>query len=336
MSKQSKKQILFSGIQPSGKLHLGAYVGAIKNWLKLQQEYDCLFSIVDLHTITVKQDPELLRQRCYEFLALYLACGLDPEKNIIFVQSHVAAHAQLTWILNCVAGMGELGRMTQFKDKSQKFASNINVGLFDYPVLQAADILLYKTNIVPVGADQKQHVELCRDIAIRFNNAYGEIFTVPEPYIPKAEAGARIMSLQEPEKKMSKSDANENSFIGLLDDPKAIIKKMKRAVTDSDSEVRFADDKPGVSNLLTIYSVITDKPIAAIESEYQNMGYGKFKGDLGEIMVEFLQPIQARYQELRSDESMLNAILFDGAERARHLADPMLDRVHEALGFIGK
>ncbi len=336
MSKQNKKQILFSGIQPSGKLHLGAYVGAIKNWLKLQQEYDCLFSIVDLHTITVKQDPELLRQRCYEFLALYLACGLDPEKNIIFVQSHVAAHAQLTWILNCIAGMGELGRMTQFKDKSQKFASNINVGLFDYPVLQAADILLYKTNIVPVGADQKQHVELCRDIAIRFNNTYGEVFTIPEPYIPKAEAGARIMSLQEPEKKMSKSDANENSIVGLLDDPKVIIKKMKRAVTDSGSEVKFAPDKPGVSNLLTIYSVITNKPVAAIEQQYQNMGYGKFKGDLGEIMVEFLQPIQARYQELRSDESMLNTILFDGAERARHLAEPMLDRVHEALGFIGK
>ncbi len=334
MSKASKKKVLFSGIQPSGKLHLGAYVGAIKNWLKLQQEYDCLFSIVDLHTITVKQDPELLRQRCYEFLALYLACGLDPKKNIIFVQSHVAAHAQLTWILNCIAGMGELGRMTQFKDKSQKFASNINVGLFDYPVLQAADILLYKTNIVPVGADQKQHIELCRDIAIRFNNTYGEVFTIPEPYIPKAEAGARIMSLQEPEKKMSKSDANENSLIGLLDDPKVIIKKMKRAVTDSDSEVRFADDKPGVSNLLTIYSVITDKPIAAIESEYQDMGYGKFKSDLGEVMVEFLQPIQARYQELRSDEPMLNAILFDGAERARDLAEPMLDRVHEALGFI--
>lgn len=334
MSKASKKKVLFSGIQPSGKLHLGAYVGAIKNWLKLQQEYDCLFSIVDLHTITVKQDPELLRQRCYEFLALYLACGLDPKKNIIFVQSHVAAHAQLTWVLNCIAGMGELGRMTQFKDKSQKFASNINVGLFDYPVLQAADILLYKTNIVPVGADQKQHIELCRDIAIRFNNTYGEVFTIPEPYIPKAEAGARIMSLQEPEKKMSKSDANENSIIGLLDDPKVIIKKFKRAVTDSDSEVRFADDKPGVSNLLTIYSVITDKPIAAIESEYQDMGYGKFKSDLGEVMVEFLQPIQARYQELRSDEPMLNAILFDGAERARDLAEPMLNRVHEALGFI--
>jgi len=329
------KPILFSGIQPSGELHIGNYIGAIKNWVKLQAEYDCLFSLVDLHAITVRQDPGVLRRNCYDSLALYIACGLDPEKNAIFCQSHVAQHAELAWVLNCYTHMGELNRMTQFKDKAQKHATNINVGLFAYPVLMAADILLYNAKLVPVGADQKQHLELTRDIAIRFNNIYGEeIFTVPDPYIPGLETGGRIMGLQEPDKKMSSSDPNSSNFLALLDPPEIISKKFKRAVTDSGKEVRFHESKPGVSNLLTIYSAITDKPVAQLEQQYQDAGYGKFKGDLAETVIEFLQPIQKRFQELRSDEPVLNAILKRGADDARERAQPMLDKVHEALGFL--
>jgi tryptophanyl-tRNA synthetase len=329
-----EKPILFSGIQPSGKLHIGNYIGAIKNWVQLQNQYDCLFSIVDLHSITVRQDPQLLHERCYEYLALNIACGLDPKNNIIFCQSHVPAHAQLTWILNCYAGMGELSRMTQFKDKSKKYAGNISVGLFDYPVLQAADILLYNTNIVPVGADQKQHIELARDIAIRFNNIYGEIFAIPKPYILGETAGARIMSLQEPDKKMSSSDTLESNVIGLLDPPDSISKKLKRAVTDSGKEIRCSADKPGIANLLTIYAAVTNKTIEQIETAYKGEGYGKFKSDVADAVIEFLQPIQARYKELRGDATILNAILRDGAERARDRAQPMLDQVHEAVGFV--
>lgn len=330
-----EKPVLFSGIQPSGTLHLGSYIGAIKNWLKLQQEYHCLFAIVDLHTITVRQDPKALRERCYEFLALYLACGLDPKQNIIFCQSHVPAHAELTWILNCYTGMGELSRMTQFKDKSEQQKGQVSVGLFNYPVLQAADILLYKTNIVPVGADQKQHVELCRDLAIRFNNLYGNIFTIPEPYIPEVTAGSRIMSLQDPSKKMSKSDANASNLISLLDPPEIVSKKCKRAVTDSGSEIIFREDKPGISNLLTIYAAVTNKTIKQLEKQYQNTGYGKFKQDLGDAVITFLEPIQTRYQELRHDIDQLNTVLDDGANRARALAAPMIAQIHQTIGFVG-
>jgi len=330
----SNKQVLFSGIQPSGELHIGNYIGAIKNWLKLQNKYDCLFCLVDLHTITVKQDPILLRKRCYDFLALYIACGLDYEKHIIFCQSHVPAHAELTWILNCFTRIGELSRMTQFKDKSQKYPENINMGLFDYPVLQAADILLYNSNIVPVGADQKQHIELTRDIATRFNNIYGDIFTVPESYIPMLETGGRIMGLQNPDKKMSSSDPNENNFIALLDSPEVVSKKFKRAITDSGKEIYFDESKPGISNLLTIYSTITDKSIKQLEKEYQKQSYNKFKSDLAETVIEFLRPIQQRFQKLRNDETQLNAILKNGAKRANKRAQLVLDKVFEAIGFI--
>jgi tryptophanyl-tRNA synthetase len=330
----SNKQVLFSGIQPSGVLHIGNYIGAISNWVKLQDEYDCLFCIVDLHAITIRQDPKLLYERSYDYLALLIACGLDPEKNIMFCQSHVPAHTELTWILNCYAHMGELSRMTQFKDKSKKQVQNINVGLFAYPVLQAADILLYKTNVVPVGADQRQHLELTRDIAMRFNNIYGEIFTVPEPHIPSAEIGGRIMGLQDPEKKMSSSDPNPNNYIALLDSPDVIRKKLKRAVTDSGSEIYFHESKPGIANLLTIYSAITNKSIKNLEKQYQDSGYGKFKNDVAEAMVEFLSPIQKRFQELRKNKNILNTILKRGAQMAEKCAQPILNKIHNAIGFI--
>jgi tryptophanyl-tRNA synthetase len=328
------KKILFSGIQPSGVLHLGGYIGAMKNWVQLQNEYDCLFSIVDLHAITVRQDPKLLRQRCYDFFSLYVACGLDPLKNIIFCQSHVPAHSELAWILNCYAMVGELNRMTQFKDKSQKYKHNINVGLFAYPVLQAADILLYQTDVVPVGIDQKQHLELAREIAVRFNNVYGETFRIPEPFIPSKAEGARIMSLQDPTKKMSKSDENEFNFISVLDAPELILKKLQRAVTDSGSEVLYSDDKPGVSNLLTIFSAISNKPIAKLEEEYIGSGYGRFKKELAEAIIEFLKPIQQRYYELRKDETNLHMLLRKNAERAADKAAPTLTKVHALLGFV--
>lgn len=333
MSSKTNKPILFSGIQPSGHLQIGHYVGAIKNWINLQNQYHCLFSLVDMHAITVTQDPAALRERCYELLALFIACGLDPEKNIIFVQSHVSAHAELAWILNCFTNMGELNRMTQYKDKSKRFASNLNAGLFDYPVLMAADILLYQTNLVPVGHDQKQHLELTRDIAIRFNNSYGSIFTVPEPYIPKI--GGRIMSLQDPSKKMSKSDPDQTSYIALLDSPDVIFQKMKRAITDSGKEIYFnLEEKPGISNLLTLYSLIADKTIAELEQQYQNAGYGTFKNDIAEALINFLTPVQQRYAELRRDSKKLQTILRYGAEAARESANKTLKQVHEVIGFI--
>jgi len=331
---QKNKKTIFSGIQPSGNLNIGGYIGAIKNWSKFQDEYDCIFSLVDLHTITVRQNPDLLRQRLYDFLALYIACGLDPKKSIIFCQSHVPAHAQLAWILNCFTYIGELGRMTQFKDKSKKHSDNINVGLFSYPILMAADILLYQTNLVPVGVDQKQHIELARNIAIRFNNIYGTVFTIPEPYIDPINKGGKIMSLLEPTKKMSKSDANDNNIINLLDSPDTIVKKMRKAVTDSSSEVRFHESKPGVSNLLCIYSNITNKSIEQLEKQYTNQGYGIFKDDLAQALIEFLQPIQQKYSILRHDETMLNSILQTGAQQAQQLAILTLNKVHEVIGFI--
>lgn len=326
------KKVLFSGIQPSGHLMIGNYIGAIKHWVQLQTTYQSYFALVDMHTITVKQDPQELRKRCYDFLALYIACGIDPEQNIIFVQSHVPSHAQLAWILNCFTYMGELNRMTQFKDKSARFETNINAGLFDYPVLMAADILLYQTNLVPVGHDQKQHLELARDLAIRFNNIYGELFTIPEPYIPPF--GGRIMSLQEPTKKMSKSDENDNSYIGLLDTPDIIRKKMQRAVTDSGHEIKQDENKPGVTNLLTLYSAITNETIEDLEKKYSDQGYGIFKKDIAERLIDFLTPIQEKFHTLRNDEAKMHKILKAGAQKASAKAEETVSKVQDALGFI--
>jgi len=329
----SKKPIIFSGIQPSGILNIGGYLGAIKNWVQMQEEYDCLFSLVDLHSLTLKQEPQQLRNNFYDLLALYIACGINPEKNIIFCQSHVAQHTELAWILNCYTYIGELNRMTQFKDKAKKHENNINVGLFAYPVLMAADILLYQTNLVPVGHDQKQHVEITRDIAIRFNNIYGEIFTVPEVYHPPL--GARIMGLQEPTKKMSKSDENPNNVLGLLDPPDIITKKIKRAVTDTETEVRFdAEKKPGIANLLTIFATITNQSIPALEKIYTGCGYGKFKTDLAEALVAFVTPIQNHHQQLRQDMPYLHNVLRQGAAAAQERAATTLNKVKEAIGLI--
>ncbi len=286
----AQKPTVLSGIQPSGRLTLGNYLGALKNWVHLNERYDCYYMLVDMHAITVRQDPAVLRERCYEFLALYIACGLDPNRNVLFVQSHVPAHARLSWVLNCYTQMGELSRMTQFKDKSQKNADNINAGLFDYPVLMAADILLYQADAVPVGDDQKQHLELTRDVAMRFNNLYGDVFTVPEPMIPPV--AARIMGLQEPTKKMSKSDDAATNAVYLLDEPDVIVRKIKRAVTDMDNEVRFdIAAKPGVSNLMSILSAVTGQSFETIAETYSTQGYGKFKMACAEAVVECLRPV---------------------------------------------
>lgn len=333
----NNRPTVLSGIQPSGRLTLGNYLGAIKNWLPLSATHDCYYMLVDLHAITVRQDPAVLRERCYEFLALYIACGLDPKNNVLFVQSHVAAHARLSWVLNCYTQFGELSRMTQFKDKSAKHVDNINAGLFGYPVLMAADILLYDATHVPVGDDQKQHLELTRDIAQRFNNIYGapkhEIFVVPEPMIPPV--GARIMGLQDPTAKMSKSDDAETNALYLLDPPDTITRKIKRAVTDVGAEVRFdIAEKPGVSNLLSILAATTGESITALEERFAGSQYGAFKAAVAEAVVECLKPVQARYQELREDRDGLLAVLRDGAARAAVRADATLKRVHEALGFI--
>jgi tryptophanyl-tRNA synthetase len=329
--------VVLSGIQPSGRLTIGNYLGAIKNWLPLSDSHDCYYMLVDLHAITVRQDPKQLRERCYEFLALYIACGLDPRKNVLFVQSHVPAHARLAWVLNCYTQMGELNRMTQFKDKSQKHADNLNAGLFDYPVLMAADILLYQAQKVPVGDDQKQHLELTRDVALRFNNLYATpdnpVFAVPEPMIPPV--GARIMGLQEPTAKMSKSDDAETNAVYLLDPPDTITRKIKRAVTDMDASIRYAPaEKPGVSNLLSMLSAIGGEPIPALEDRFRGQGYGAFKAAVAEAVVECLRPVQTRYHEIRDDLSSLQSVLRAGAEAASAAADLTLRRVHDALGFI--
>lgn len=331
----AKKPVIFSGIQPSGNLTIGNYIGALKNWVDLQTKHDCLFSIVDLHTITVRQDSKEFHQHCYDALAIYLAAGLDPKRNAIFLQSHVSAHTQLAWILNCYAYIGELSRMTQFKDKSKKHESNINVGLFAYPILMAADILLYQTNLVPVGADQKQHVEIARDLALRFNNIYGEVFAIPEVYHPPL--GARIMSLQNPTKKMSKSDADPNAFVLLLDPPDIIANKLKRAVTDSGKDIYFdVANKPGVANLLTILAIVTGKSIDQLVVEMQGQGYGKLKSTVAECLIEFLRPIQDDYKKIRQDQSYLNSVLKLGAEQATKRAQPTLEKVFEVIGFIIK
>jgi tryptophanyl-tRNA synthetase len=327
------KPVVLSGIQPSGHLTIGNYLGALKNWVRLADSYDCHYMLVDLHAITVRQEPAELRERCYEFLALYIACGLDPKSNVLFVQSHVPAHARLSWVLNCYTMMGELNRMTQFKDKSAKNTENINAGLYDYPVLMAADILLYQAQKVPVGDDQKQHLELTRDVAIRFNNLYGPVFTVPEPMIPPI--GARIMGLQTPDAKMSKSDDAETNAVYLLDAPDIITRKIKRAVTDMGNEVRYApEEKAGVSNLMSILAATTDQTFEKIAEQYSGKGYGAFKQAVADAVVECLKPVQARYREVRSDEEGLRRVLRDGAAAASARADATLRRVHDVLGFI--
>lgn len=329
----ASRPVVLSGIQPSGHLTLGNYLGAIKNWLPLYETYDCHFMLVDMHAITVRQSPEELRERCLEFIALYIACGLDPVKNVLFVQSHVGAHARLSWVLNCYTQMGELSRMTQFKDKSAKNADNINAGLFDYPVLMAADILLYDANAVPVGDDQRQHLELTRDVAGRFNNVHGEVFTIPEPMIPPV--GARIMGLQNPKAKMSKSGDAETDALYLLDPPKKLERKIKRSVTDPGNEVRFDPaEKAGVSNLMSILSATTGDSFESIVNQYDGQGYGKLKGAVAEAVIACLEPVQARYAELRAEDAELMRILRDGAGRAAARANATLKRVHEALGFI--
>jgi len=329
----NNKKIILSGIQPSGDLNIGTYFGAIKNWVKLQSDYINYYCIVDMHAITVRQDPALLRRRSLEVTAGYIACGIDPEVCALFIQSHVPAHAQLAWVLNCYAMFGEASRMTQFKEKSAQHADNINVGLFTYPVLQAADILVYNANLVPVGADQKQHLELSRDIAVRFNSVYGDVFTIPEPYISK-EKSAKIYSLQEPDKKMSKSDKNENATVMLMDKKDDIIKKFKRAVTDSEAEVRFAEGKDGINNLMTIYSCATEKSYDETEREFAGKGYGDFKSAVGEAVADTLAPIQKKFGELMAEKTELEKILKDGAERAAHRADRTLAKVYKKIGFL--
>ncbi|MDF7679788.1 tryptophan--tRNA ligase [Enterobacteriaceae bacterium ESL0689] len=331
------KPIVFSGAQPSGELTIGNYMGALRQWVNMQDDYHCIYCIVDQHAITVRQNPQQLHTATLDTLALYLACGIDPQKSTIFVQSHVPEHVQLGWVLNCYTYFGELSRMTQFKDKSTRYAENINVGLFDYPVLMAADILLYQTNQVPVGEDQKQHLELTRDIAQRFNAIYGDIFKVPEPFIPAS--GARVMSLLEPTKKMSKSDENRNNVIGLLEDPRSIVKKIKRAVTDSDEPpvVRYdQQNKAGVSNLLDILSGVTGQSIATLEQHFAGKMYGHLKGEVADAVSVMLGDLQERYHRVRQDETFLKQVMKEGAEKASARASQTLKAVFDAIGFVAK
>ena len=322
---------MYSGMQATGTQTLGNYLGALKNWVKMHEEFTCFYGVMDLHSLTVRQDPVQFRKNARALYALYVAAGLDPEKNCIYYQSHVAAHAQLGWVLDCFTYMGELNRMTQFKDKASKHADNINAGLYTYPVLMAADILLYQANVVPVGVDQKQHLEITRDIAERFNNLYGEVFTIPEAYI--SESGAKIMSLADPTKKMSKSDENKNATILLLDDRDTIIRKFKRAVTDSGSEVRFSEDKPGVSNLMSIYGCVTGKTMEEIEREFDGKGYGDFKLAVGEAVADELEPLQKRYDELMKDKSYIDQCIKTNDERAAYVAGKTLRKVHKKIGL---
>ncbi len=328
----SDKKIIFSGIQPSGKMTLGNYIGAVGNWVKMQEDYNCLYCVVDMHAITVRQVPSELRAQTLEILAQLIACGIDPEKSILFIQSHVAAHAELAWILNCYTMFGELSRMTQFKDKSQKYSDNINAGLFTYPALMAADILLYQTDLVPVGQDQKQHIELARDVANRFNGAYSETFKIPEPYIPPQ--GAKVMSLAEPTKKMSKSDSNIKSFILLTDDTDTIIRKFKSAVTDSLGEIKRGDGRDGINNLITIYQAATGKTPEQIEAEFSGKGYGEFKIAVGEAVDALLKPVREKTGQLLSDKSYLETVYRAGAEKAEYLARKTLSKVYKKIGFI--
>jgi tryptophanyl-tRNA synthetase len=328
-----KTPILLSGMQPSGDLMIGNLIGALRNWVRLQDEYDCLFVVVDLHAITVPQEPKLLRKRTLDLLCLYLAAGVDPERSTIFVQSHVPAHTELAWLLGCHGYMGELGRMTQFKDKSRRQGENIRAGLFFYPVLMASDILLYDADLVPVGDDQRQHLELTRDLAERFNNQYGATFTVPKAYIP--EVGARIMSLTEPENKMSKSSENPKSYIALLDPPDVIRSKIKKAVTDSGTEVRYDPvGSPAISNLLTIHGALTGEPVAEVAARFSGKGYGEYKQELAEAAVAALEPIQTKFQELRADKAGMEAVMAKGAEAAHRRARRILDKVKRKIGFV--
>lgn len=331
---QSEKKIIFSGVQPSGTLTLGNYLGALKNWAELQEDYRCYYCVVDMHAITVRQDPAELRRRTLDVAALYMAAGIDPKRSVIYVQSHVPQHAELGWVLNCFTYLGELSRMTQYKDKAAKHQDNLNSGLFTYPVLMAADILLYQADLVPVGSDQKQHVELTRDLATRFNNLYGDVFTVPEPYIGKA--GARIMSLQEPTSKMSKSDPNPNGYISILDDADTIRRKVKRAVTDSDGEIRLSPDKPGVSNLLAIYAACRGVTPEQAEAEFSGMGYGALKDGVSEAVIAELAPLQEKYRAIRGDKGYLEGILRENAEIASRAATKTLRKVHKKVGFLAR
>ncbi len=325
------KKVLFSGMQATGTLTLGNYLGALKNWVTLSEEYECFYSVVDLHSITIRQDPAELRKRARALLTLYIAAGLNPEKNCIYYQSHVSGHAELAWILNCFTYMGELNRMTQFKDKSAKHADNINAGLFTYPVLMAADILLYQADVVPVGIDQMQHLEITRDIAQRFNSVYGDVFTIPEPYIGKV--GAKIMSLQDPSKKMSKSDENPNASIYLMDPPDVIMKKCRRAMTDSEAQVCYRDEQPGIKNLIDIYSACTGKKPAEVEKEFDTKGYGDFKEAVGEAVVSVLKPVQARVKELSNDKAYIDGVIRDNAGKAEYAASKTLRKVQKKVGF---
>ena len=332
MEQQVKKQRILSGIQPSGTPTLGNYIGAMRNWKLLEDEYDCLYMVADLHTITVRQEPAKLRAQSMQMLALLMAVGLDPQKNVLFFQSHVPQHAQISWLLNCYTYMGEMSRMTQFKDKSKKHADNINCGLFTYPILMAGDILLYQANLVPVGNDQTQHVEICRDIATRFNGLYGDVFTIPEGYFPKV--GARVMSLQEPTRKMSKSDPDD-CFISVLDTPDAIRRKYRRAVTDSDAQIRYdTQNKPGVSNLLSILSALTGENVEALAQSFSGKGYGDLKNAVAEATIETLSPIQESYNRLMADKAYLESVYRSGAERAGRLAERTLAKCMTKIGFV--
>lgn len=330
---EERKRIL-SGIQPSGEgvFTLGNYIGAIRNWDAMQEEYECAYFIADLHSLTVRQDPSSLKKQSLSAFALLLACGIDPDKSLLFVQSHVPAHAELAWILNCYSQMGELSRMTQFKDKSASHADNINAGLFTYPALMAADILLYQADLVPVGADQKQHLEFTRDVAVRFNNLYGDTFKVPDAYIPKA--GAKVMSLQEPAKKMSKSDENKNATILLLDDENVIKNKFKRAVTDSEKEVVFREGKDGINNLLTIYSVLSTKTIGEAEKEFEGKGYGDFKAAVGETVADALKPVREEYARLMKEKAYLDTKIREGAEKAQAISLRTLRKARKRVGLM--
>ena len=322
---------IFSGVQPSGPLHLGNYLGAFRNWVELQHEYESFFCIVNLHAITVPQDPKELAERTSQTARIYVALGIDPKISTIFVQSDVAEHAELTWLLNCVARVSELERMTQFKEKARKQRESTGVGLFDYPVLMASDILLYQTDLVPVGEDQKQHLELTRDLAIRFNRDFGETFHVPEPYIPKV--GARIMSLSDPLKKMSKSDDDPNGCVMLMDDDDTVRRKFKRAVTDSGAEIRFDEERPAINNLLAIYQLLTKQQPAEVEAHFAGRGYAQLKNDLAEVTIEFLKPLQERVREVSDEE--LNRILTDGKERAQKIAHATLNEAKTRVGIVG-
>ncbi|HJB20995.1 MAG TPA: tryptophan--tRNA ligase [Candidatus Fournierella merdavium] len=333
MSEQiERKKRILSGIQPTGTFTLGNYIGAVRNWGSLQRDFECLYMVADLHSLTVRQEPAALRRRTREAAAMLLAAGIDPKVSLVFVQSHVPAHTQLSWVLSCNAQFGELSRMTQFKDKSAKHADNVNAGLFTYPALMAADILIYNADLVPVGVDQKQHLELTRNIAQRFNNLYSPTFTLPEPYIGKT--GAKIMSLQEPDKKMSKSDPNVNGFILMTDDADTILRKCKRAVTDSDGVVRAGEDKPGVTNLMNIYASLTGKTHAEIEAEFDGKGYGVFKEAVAQCVIDEFRPIQAEYERILADREYLDGVLKDGAAAASRMADRMVAKVYKKIGLV--